>query len=150
MFIVVPLMFIYLYANQVHVLHGLYQSGRWHLLTEAYAYIKFCCVKHCVRRGCHLLNLNRNMPINNKWFVRVPHFNLLAKKRIRSDIIKDCQLTHAVSLNDIQYEWIHCNMIIIMLMKHLLEIMENTGLCSRVFILLHTKYNNILEISFIL
>jgi len=80
----------------------------------------------------------------------VAHLNLLAIKKVRSDIIEDQKLTHAVPQNNIKYEFLHCSRSIIMLLKHLLNTVENIGLCSRVLIFLDSKRNNILGIAFCL
>ena len=69
------------------------------------------------------------------------------KKKVRSNIIEDQKLTHAVPQNNIKYQFLQCNKSTIMLLKHLLKTVENIGLCSRVVIFLDSKCNNILGIS---
>ena len=76
------------------------------------------------------------------------HLNLLAiKKKLDQILLKNQKLTHAVPQNNIKYEFLQCNRSTIMLLKHLLKAVENIGLCSRVFIFLDSKCNNILRIS---
>jgi len=77
----------------------------------------------------------------------VAHLNLLAIKKVRSNIIEDQKLTHAVPQNNIKYELLQCNRSTIMLLKHLLKTMENIGLDSRVFIFVDSTCNNILGVS---